>query len=294
MSGSVPHTARLPERGYFTGNVRALALRPSSRSSHVHLGVIRLGPERSAIPEHLAAVGKPHVPAPVLGNVALAQTQRNHHERTVTPHIGIMVLSADGRCSADPWCRALLSSHGGPAERSLPLRQRQEVQEVLSRSPATRFRARRRRPPHRSSFHRHRLGGPREARSRGRKRHRTAPIEETDHEFFIHVLHRHFGEAWHEEQLAKPTAERHLVEHWVDHWNAVRARGVDEVETVQHGAKLFSTTQTGDLKALLCSAFRIAACHFPGRSWKGPVCVYLPGLAVSIGSGHCTLRVRTA
>jgi hypothetical protein len=67
------------------------------------------------------------------------------------------------------------------------------------------------------------------------------PIEETDHEFFIHILQRRFGGEWHEGQLAKPASERHVVEHWVDEWNAVRARGGDGVETVQHGPKLFST-----------------------------------------------------
>jgi hypothetical protein len=81
------------------------------------------------------------------------------------------------------------------------------------------------------------------------------PTEETDHEFFIHVLQRHFGESWHKQQLAKPALDRHVVEQWVDHWSTVRARGADGVETVQHGPKLFSTTQTGDLKALLCLGY---------------------------------------
>lgn len=81
------------------------------------------------------------------------------------------------------------------------------------------------------------------------------PIEETNHEFFIHVLQRHFGKAWHEKQLATPAPERHVVEHWVDHWNAVRVGAAHGLETVQHGRKLFSTFQTGDLKALLCLGY---------------------------------------
>jgi hypothetical protein len=81
------------------------------------------------------------------------------------------------------------------------------------------------------------------------------PVEESDHEFFIHVLQRHFGQAWHEAQLVKPANERHVVEHWVDRWNAIRTGGADGVATVQEGPKLFSTIQTGDIKALLCLGY---------------------------------------
>jgi hypothetical protein len=79
------------------------------------------------------------------------------------------------------------------------------------------------------------------------------PPHETTHEFFIHLLRSEFGEAWHNEQIALPRAECHVVQEWLYRWFEAQ-RGAD----VQHHSEhRFSRPISGDLRALLCLGYDI-------------------------------------
>lgn len=83
------------------------------------------------------------------------------------------------------------------------------------------------------------------------------PPEETNYEFFVSVLCSTMTEEWHEEQLGRPEAERHVIERWVEMSNAVRAGEVSGVPVTKEGEGLYSAPMIGDLKSLACLAYDV-------------------------------------
>jgi hypothetical protein len=83
------------------------------------------------------------------------------------------------------------------------------------------------------------------------------PPHETDYEFFVSVLCSTMGQEWHEAQMERPERERHVVERWVETSDAIRSGEAKGVTITQEDEHVYSTTATGELKALSCLAYDV-------------------------------------
>lgn len=84
------------------------------------------------------------------------------------------------------------------------------------------------------------------------------PLDETDHEFYVDLLCSNtLGAEWHQAQLERPEAERHVIEGWVDAYGRARSGEAENAPLTKEGDHLYTSPATGDLKALLCLAYDV-------------------------------------
>jgi hypothetical protein len=82
------------------------------------------------------------------------------------------------------------------------------------------------------------------------------PSHETDHEFYVNLLRSQtLGAEWHRNQLKRPAAERHIIEHWVDAYRRARSGESEKAPLTKHAEHSYSAPATGELKSLLCLAY---------------------------------------
>ena len=83
------------------------------------------------------------------------------------------------------------------------------------------------------------------------------PPQETDNEFYVHVLKHTLTDNWGNAQGALHADEQHIIYRWIHAWDAFRSGDRPSVDRERHGDDLWSAAATGELRSLMALAYDV-------------------------------------